>query len=425
MKICILGAGALGSALGASLAEGGSEVVLLSRNAAHVEAIRAGGLRLRDQDGERRVRLRAETEAARVGPADLVVVLVKSFQTREALAQAGPLFGPGTLALSLQNGLGHEDILAESVGRARVLAGKTYVGGTLLGPGHVLSGVRGKETILGELDGARTGRALAIAREFERAGLPVRLSDNILGTIWDKLLINVATGALTAITRMPYGPLFQCAPLEAVGVAAVREAMEIAHAAGVRLSITDPLEAWRRAGAGLPADFRTSMLQSLDKGSATEIDYINGAVVERGLRLGIAAPVNATLAACVKGIEAMAGRTALARPPGIDHAAVRVEDIGWHVRFFEEVLGMPVREIDGPPEAPRQVWLEGGVQLIAAPAAAGDAGRAQSRIAHVALRVRGLEAALARAAGWPVTVLPQGPNWLRTPDGVALELFDC
>lgn len=424
MKICILGAGALGCAIGAGLAEGGAEVTLVNRNAAHVDAINAEGLRLRDHDGERRVRIRAATTAAQIGPVDLVILLVKSFHTHEAMDQAGPLLAPHTLVLSLQNGLGHEDILAEYVGRDRVLAGKTYVGGTLLGPGHIIYGVRGKETVIGELDGRVTERVRAIAREFERAGMLVEVSDNIMGTIWDKLLINVATGAVTAISRMPYGPLYECAPLEAVGVAAVREAMEIAHAGGVRLSISDPLEAWRKAGAGLPADFRTSMLQSLDKGSVTEIDFVNGAVVERGAQLGIATPVNSTLVACVKGIEGMLGQAAAPRT-ALDHVAVRVGDIDWNIRFFEAVLGMAVRQVDGPPEAPRQVWLEGGIQLIAAPEVVAEVASAQPWIAHVAIRVRGLEAALARAADWSVTALPQGPHWLRTPDGIALELFDC
>lgn len=425
MRICILGAGALGCAIGAGLAEGGADVTLVNRNAAHVDAINADGLRLRDHDGERRVRIKAATSAALVGPVDLIILLVKSFHTREAMEGAGPLLAPHTLVLSLQNGLGHEDILAEYVGRERVLAGKTYVGGTLLGPGRIIYGARGKETVIGELDGRVTDRVRTIAREFERAGMPVEISDNIMGTIWDKLLINVATGAVTAISRMPYGDLYGCGPLEAVGVAAVREAMEIAHASGVRLSLGDPFEAWRKAGAGLPADFRTSMLQSLDKGSVTEIGFVNGAVVDRGARLGIATPVNSTLVACVRGIEAMLGRAAPPRSAGVDHVAVKVADIDWNIRFFEEVLDMPVRELDGPREAPRQAWLKGGVQLIASPGMTAPAAPAQPWIAHVAVRVRGLEVALARAADWPVTVLPQGPHWLRTPDGIALELFDC
>ena len=424
MKICILGAGALGCAIGAGLVEGGADVTLLNRNAAHVEAINTHGLRLRDHDGERTVRIRAATSADQVGPVDLVIVLVKSFHTREAMEGAGPLLAPHTLVLSLQNGLGHEDVLAEYVGRERVLAGKTYVGGTLLGPGHIIYGVRGKETIIGELDGQITDRVRDIAGEFERAGMLIEVSDNIMGVIWDKLLINVATGAVTAISGMPYGPLYECAPLEAVGVAAVREAMEIASASGVRLSISDPFEAWRKAGGGLPADFRTSMLQSLDKGSVTEIGFVNGAVVDQGARLGIATPVNSTLVACVQGIEAMIGKRAPVKSPGVDHVAVKVADIDWNIRFFEEVLDMPVREVDGPRESPRQVWLKGGIQLISAPdGAAGPA--PQPWVAHVAIRVRGLDAALARAAQWGVQALPQGPHWLQTPDGIVLELFDC
>jgi 2-dehydropantoate 2-reductase len=420
-----LGAGALGCAIGAGLAEGGADVTLVNRNTAHVDAINAQGLRLRDHEGERRVRIQAATSAEGVGPVDLVILLVKSFHTREAMDQAGPLLAPHTLVLSLQNGLGHEDILAEYVGRERVLAGKTYVGGTLLGPGHIIHGVRGKETVIGELDGRLTDRVRAIAREFERAGMLIEVSDNIMGTIWDKLLINVATGALTAISRMPYGDLYGCGPLEAVGVAAVREAMEVAAASGVRLSFSDPVEAWRKAGAGLPADFRTSMLQSLDKGSVTEIGFINGAVVERGARLGISTPVNSTLVACVQGIEAMLGRAQPARPAEVDHVALKVADIDWHIRFFEAVLEMPVREVDGPREAPRQAWLRGGIQLISAPGMAAAVVPAQPWVAHVAIRVRSLEAALARAADWRVSALPQGPHWLRTPDGIALELLSC
>src|SRR5690606_28191658 len=161
MKICILGAGALGCAIGAGLTEGGSDVTLINRNTAHVEATNANGLRLRDHAGERSVRTRAEPSGTQVGPVDLIILLVMSFHTRDALDQAGPLLGPETLVMSLENGLGHADILAEYVGRDRVIAGKTYVGGSLLGPGHIIYGVRGKETVIGELDGGISDRVRA------------------------------------------------------------------------------------------------------------------------------------------------------------------------------------------------------------------------------------------------------------------------
>jgi 2-dehydropantoate 2-reductase len=213
------------------------------------------------------------------------------------------LVGPETVVLSLQNGLGHEDVLSEIVGRERVLAGKTYVGGVLRGPGHIQAGVTGKLTIIGELDGRITARAQAIADAFNAAGLMTTVSDNILGTMWDKLLINVATGAITGITQLTYGQLYDEPVLKATSLAAVEEAMAAARAAGITLSITNAEDAWNMAAEGLPPAFKTSMLQSLEKSSITEIDFINGAVVRWGERLNVPTPVNSTLVACIKGIE--------------------------------------------------------------------------------------------------------------------------
>jgi 2-dehydropantoate 2-reductase len=163
--------------------------------------------------------------------------------------------------------------------------------------------VQDKLTLIGEPDGGISQRVQRVAAEFERAGLQTTVSNNITGTIWDKLLVNTATGALSGITGLSYGPLYSVAELEATAVAAVAEAMAVARAKGVTLSIKEPVDAWRMAGAGLGADFKASMLQSLDKGSVTEIDFINGAVVREGDRLGVPTPVNRTLVACIKGIE--------------------------------------------------------------------------------------------------------------------------
>jgi 2-dehydropantoate 2-reductase len=309
LKIAILGAGALGCAIGATLTEGGHETWLIDRSPAHVDAMRTHGLRVDDARGTRQVRVRATTEPSEAGEADVVIVLVKSFHTDAAIRGALALVGPQTVVLSLQNGLGHEDILADAVGRERVLAGKTYVGGVLRGAGHIESGVVGKHTIIGELDGRVTERAQRIAEAFSRAGLQTQVSDNIVGTMWDKLLVNVATGALTGITSLTYGQLYDEPLLKAASLAAVSEAIAAAQAAGVTLSMTDPEQAWTLAAEGLPAAFKTSMLQSLEKGSVTEIDFINGSVVRWGARHGVPTPVNATLVACIKGIErAMADR---------------------------------------------------------------------------------------------------------------------
>lgn len=303
MKICMLGAGALGSTIGGVLTEGGNEVWLIDRNPDQVDILNRRGLLLREDGVDRTVQVRAATTAQAAGQVDLVIVLVKSFHTGEAMAGATSLLGPDTVVMSLQNGLGHEDILADIVGRQRVLAGKTYAGGTLLGAGHVTIGTKGKDTQMGELDGRVTARAQRIADTFSAAGLATAVSDNIMGTIWDKLLVNVATGALAGITRLPYGQLYQVPEIEACAVAAVAEAMAVAKASGITLTTTEPRQPWVKAAEGLPSEFKTSMLQSLENGFATEIDYINGAVVRQGLQCGVPTPVNQALVACIKGIE--------------------------------------------------------------------------------------------------------------------------
>ena len=303
MKIAVLGAGSLGCAMGGVLTEAGQEVWLINRHAERVAHLRRHGLLMRVDGVDRPVAVRAAQRADEVGPVDLVVVLVKSFHTEEAIAGALALLGPQTDVLSLQNGVGHEDILARHVGRERVLVGRSYVGGSPLGPGHVIAGYLGKDTHIGELDGRVSERVQRIAAVFNAAGLQTMVSQNILGTVWDKLLINVATGAITALTGLSYGPLYRQPQLQALGVAAVEEAMAVARAQGIVLSITDPLFAWTKAGAGLGEDFKTSMLQSIEKGSVTEIDYVNGAVVRLGERHGVATPVNRTLLALMQGLE--------------------------------------------------------------------------------------------------------------------------
>jgi 2-dehydropantoate 2-reductase len=307
LKICVLGAGALGCALGGVLTEAGHEVWLVNRDQAHVNAMRENGLCLRDAGVDRFVPVRTTTQCAEVAAAsgvmDLIIVLVKSFHTREVMASALSIVGEHTLVISLQNGLGHEDVLAEVVGRHQVLAGKTYAGGVMLAPGHIIVGTQGKETLIGELDGGMTERVQRIAEAFNQAGLITTVSQNIMGTMWDKLLVNVATGALSAITRLPYGQLYQVSEVQACAIAAVAEAMAVAKASGIVLQTTDPRAPWVKAALGLPYEFKASMLQSLEKGSLTEIDFVNGAVVRQGEQCAVPTPVNQALVACVKGLE--------------------------------------------------------------------------------------------------------------------------
>lgn len=303
MRICILGAGSLGCVFGGLLAAAGHDVLLVNRSALLVDRLNGDGLTLTFEAGDRVIAVRAATDCRGQAPFDLVVVLVKSFHTRAALEAAREAIGPDTAVMSLQNGLGHEDVIADIAGPASVLVGKTYVGGIMTSPGRVIAGVEGKPTYIGEPDSTLSQRVRRIAAAFSGAGIATIASDRIMGVVWDKLLVNVATGALSGITRLSYGDLYDVAEVADCARAAVREAMDVANAAGIDISYCDPDRPWRAAAEGLPPSFKASMLQSLEKGSVTEINFINGAVVRWGERHGVKTPVNRTLVAAIKGIE--------------------------------------------------------------------------------------------------------------------------
>ncbi|WP_251881270.1 ketopantoate reductase family protein [Grimontia kaedaensis] len=303
MRIAMLGAGAMGSVIGGHLALTDNDVVLINIDPEFVEAVNKSGLILETGNAEHIVKVLAVTETQHLEPFDLVIVLVKSFHTQAAIESAINLVGENTMVMSLQNGLGQESLLSEVVGREHVIAGKTYVGGMMLTPGKVKAGVAGKETIIGEIDGQLTPRIKEVERIFNDAGLKTVATDNIMGAMWDKLLINVAAGALSAITGLNFGNLYDIPSIKQTGVEAVAEAMRVASALGVTLSLADPEEAWVKASAGLPFDFKPSVLQSIENGMTTEIDFINGFVVSQGKAVGIPTPVNATLVACLKGVE--------------------------------------------------------------------------------------------------------------------------
>lgn len=302
-KIAILGCGALGSTYGGLLTEAGYDVALVNLKTDHTDAMERGGLVFIENDQERVVPVKVFTDAAIVGPVDLIIVLVKSNFTRAAIEGAKPLIGPNTLAMSLQNGLGNEEVLEDFLGKGRVLGGKTYVGGSLIAPGKVKIGVQGKKTLIGEFDGEISERARNISALFEKAGLATEVIKDIRALTWQKLLVNVATGAICGITRLTYGPLMEMTAVQECAVAAVTEALTVAHAAGLKLEVDSPGDVLQQAVAGLPTDFKTSILQDVERGTPCEVDFINGAVVREGIKHGIPTPVNQTLVALLKGIE--------------------------------------------------------------------------------------------------------------------------
>lgn len=304
MKVCVLGAGSLGSVMGGALALSGNEVHLVSRPV-NVAAMNANGLVLVSGDEERVASVYAHETAEGIGPCDLVIVLSKAMDTQEMIRQAKEygLMGPDSVALSLQNGMGSEDLLVEAFGADRVIGGKTYVAGMLLEPGRVQASIAMKRTVVGEMDGNITPRIQRIADTFTQAGVECEVSDNVIGVIWNKLLVNVATGAVCAITGLDYEAVYDEPLVREAALAAVQEGMDVAAALGVQIAYASAEEPWELAREGLPGSFKPSMLQSLEKGRKTEVDVIAGAVVREGKKAGVPTPVNSTFVALVHGIE--------------------------------------------------------------------------------------------------------------------------
>ena len=306
MRIAVVGSGAMGSLFGGMLAEAGEEVTLVDVWEEHVRAINERGLTVRGVGGERTIRVAATTKPGEVGPVDLVLIFVKSYDTEKAAADALPMASGETAFLTLQNGLGNLEKIAEVVGSHRVVVGVTAQGSTLLGPGEIRHAGVGATTI-GELNGATTARILRIKEAFNRAGLATEVSASILDAVWSKVLVNVGINALTALTGLRNGELLAFPEIRGVMRRAVLEAQEVAEAKGVRIG-GDPVEKVYEVAEATAAN-RSSMLQDIDRCRRTEIAALNGAIVEMGRRLGVDTPVNEALTAAVLGLESARMKT--------------------------------------------------------------------------------------------------------------------
>jgi 2-dehydropantoate 2-reductase len=317
MRIAMIGAGAMGSSVGARLAGAGAEVVLYDLDEAHVAAIVGAGLTVSGPGGDLLVHLPATTSASDIGAVDMAVVLVDSNATAAAAATLAEVLPEASFVLTLQNGIGNVEALTAALGRERVLGGSTYNSAARLAPGRVLHSNIGKTTI-GELDGRASQRSTAIAELFTRAGLPTSVSDNVIGHIWMKFVLNVAINPVSAITGLRSGEIVRTEPARRLLERVLDEVLAVVAAKGITLPEPDPRKlvldhAWQRYN-------RPSMLQHVEQGRRTEIDALNGALLGEARALGIACPINEAIVLTVKSLEARAElRRAI---PVLDEAAM-------------------------------------------------------------------------------------------------------
>jgi 2-dehydropantoate 2-reductase len=294
MRIAIIGAGGVGGYFGARLALAGEDVHFVARGA-HLAALRERGLAVRRDEGDLVARPVAATDdAASIGAVDVVLVAVKLWDTEAAARAARPLTGPGTAVVSLQNGVRRDETLRAALGAQHVLGGVSYISAFIESPGVIRQVGTMQKIVIGEYDGTRSPRALALHAALEKAGIDAVLSDSIARAIWEKFIFLATLAGVTSATRMPIGPIRSNPATRALFRDALAEVVAVARAEGV--AIGDDFVDGRMAFAdGLPASMTASMAGDLEHGRRLELEWLSGDIVARGTRLGVPTPVHRAL----------------------------------------------------------------------------------------------------------------------------------
>ncbi len=306
MRIVVVGPGALGCFLAGKLSNQ-AEVWLLDHDPLRAARIvEQGGIHCEEQDGRWKAKIPVTARAEDIGIADAVVICTKAYHTREALLQAQPAIGRHTLVLSLQNGMGNSEFILDMVGAERTALGVTHHGVIKTAEGRIQHAGEGM-TYIGSLAGEASSQLKTLKKIFSSAGIKTAISENILGMLWSKLIMNVGINALTALTHLKNGQLLDFEGTQEVMAMAVQEAVRVAKRKKIRLPDGDLLKAAQKVCRQTDINV-SSMLQDVLAGRRTEIDHINGVIVEEGIKCRVATPVNTVLYSLVKTWEQSAGQ---------------------------------------------------------------------------------------------------------------------
>ena len=301
MRIAVIGCGAVGSLFAANLGTlDDVEVWAYDPWQAHVDAINANGLRLSGA-GEVTGRVRATVDPAALPPCELGIVATKSMHTSEAMAATAQAFADGAVC-SVQNGAGNEELVAEHV--TQVIRGTTFPAGHMIEPGHVGWDTKG-DTHIGPFEPSPAPMAAveALGDACTRAGMPTHALEDARGAQWRKLIFNAASNAIAALTGFTHGQIAEFPPTRELAWAVMAEGRAVSDAQRIVLDMS-PEELFDHAAKREVAyGHKPSMLQDVEAGRATEVDFLNGAIVAFGERFGVDASLNRALTALVKGVE--------------------------------------------------------------------------------------------------------------------------
>ena len=307
MKIAVLGSGAVGGYYGALLARAGHEVAFIARGA-HLDAIRSDGLRVRGPLGDWKVCVRAEHDTVAVGPVDLVLFAVKTYDNDTALPLLAPLLGTSTVVITLQNGVDSPEAVAAAVGQAHVVGGAAYIATALSAPGVIDQTGTYRRIAFGEVfdhTGAVTPRVAALHAAFVAADIQSEPAVDGRVPLWEKFTYLAPFAGMTGAARQPVGVIRREPAARAQLLAAFAEVDALARAEGVPVA-ADLLDRVRTYVDGVPETMRSSLLIDLSQGKRIEVEALQGAVVRRAATRGVPVPVMTTLYAVLRA-AALAG----------------------------------------------------------------------------------------------------------------------
>ena len=303
MKIAIIGCGAMGSVYAALLADSGNEVWAIDTWEEHISAIRSNGLRVEGASGDRTVSMNATTNASDAGECELIIVATKASGVPAAAVAAKSIAGPNSIILTIQNGLGAAERIAESIDTNQVMIG--VVGGfgaSMKAPGHAHH--NGMQLVrIGEMNGGVSDRLEKVVNAWDNAGFTAKGYPDIHQMIWEKFICNVTYSGPCALMNATIGQVQANSESWSVALSCAREADAVARAKKINLGFNDVETYVRDFGANMP-DARPSMLLDHMAQRPSEIDGINGAVPTEAAKIGMTAPINALVSSLIRGREA-------------------------------------------------------------------------------------------------------------------------
>jgi len=297
MRIVMMGSGGVGGFFGGRLARAGEDVAFVARGA-HLEAMKRDGLTIENEpQGPIHVGgVRASDDPAALGPADLVIVSVKLWDTESAARSIKPIVGPDTAVLSLQNGVIKDEILRREFPERSIMGGVAYVATHISRPGVIHQTGTMQRVIVGEYDGRISERAKKLHEALVRSGVTAELSGDVRRSIWEKFVFLVGLSATTTTMRRPLGAVRENPRSRAFLLEIMREVVRVGRAQGV--AIPEDFADQRLAFADtLPYDMTSSMAHDLERGNPLEVEWLSGGVVKLGKDAGVPTPANESVCA--------------------------------------------------------------------------------------------------------------------------------